>query len=224
MNNPLIKPFLQPIVRPITRILIGAIASPIFKVFLTKVVRLQTLDEELEKDIGEWFRASLMLLVATRNCETFLFPWVGEAYQAEGEKYWVMVGFRFLLAIGVVEAMPDQELFAIIHPGPPKLTYTKERTFGAQVKEQFWPFMRGVVCQHLNRSSPVFGILAAIAPGTIGWVCYGMAVTQYLIIGLVTSRDKAIDVLSVFDAQVARRREELLSEFGTTPPEESNSS
>jgi hypothetical protein len=42
---------------------------------------------------------------------------------------------------------------------------------------------------------------------------------QYLFIGLVTSRDRAIDVLMVFDEQMATRRHELvrqvriLSEF-----------
>ena len=214
MNNPLIKPFLQPIVRPITRLLVGTIAIPLFRLFLKKVVRLQTLDAELEKDVSEWFRASLLLLVATRNTETYLFPWVSEAYQVEGDRYWVMVGFRLMLAIGVVDAMPDQELFSIIHPGPPELKYEKKRSLWSQVKEQFGPFIKGVLCQHLNRSSPVFAILAAIAPGMVGWICYGVAVTQYLIIGLVTSKDKAIDVLNVFDQQVARRREELVREFG----------
>ena len=74
-------------------------------------------------------------------------------------------------------------------------------------------YLKGVVCQHINRSSPVFAILAVIAPGWIGWLCYGMALLQYLIIGLVTSRDRAIDVLSVFDEQVRLRRDELIREF-----------
>jgi hypothetical protein len=47
----------------------------------------------------------------------------------------------------------------------------------------------------------------------VGWVCYLMAITQYLIIGLVTSRDRALDVLSEFDRAVARRRNELIEEF-----------
>jgi hypothetical protein len=40
-----------------------------------------------------------------------------------------------------------------------------------------------------------------------------MAITQYLIIGLVTSRDRALDVLSEFDRAVAKRRNELIEEF-----------
>ena len=47
----------------------------------------------------------------------------------------------------------------------------------------------------------------------VGWVCYLMAISQYLIIGLVTRRDRALDVLSEFDRAVAKRREELVKEF-----------
>jgi len=47
----------------------------------------------------------------------------------------------------------------------------------------------------------------------VGWVCYLMAITQYLIIGLVTRRDKALDMLNEFDRAVAERRQELVEEF-----------
>jgi hypothetical protein len=47
----------------------------------------------------------------------------------------------------------------------------------------------------------------------VGWVCYLAAITQYLIIGLVTRRDKALDMLSEFDRAVADRRKELVEEF-----------
>ena len=47
----------------------------------------------------------------------------------------------------------------------------------------------------------------------VGWVCYLLAITQYLIIGLVTSRDRAMDVLSEFDRAVAQRRREIIEEF-----------
>ena len=47
----------------------------------------------------------------------------------------------------------------------------------------------------------------------VGWICYLMAIVQYLIIGLVTSRDRAVDVLTEFDRAVARRRKELIEEF-----------
>ena len=47
----------------------------------------------------------------------------------------------------------------------------------------------------------------------VGWVCYLLAITQYLIIGLVTRRDKALDMLSEFDRAVAERRKELVEEF-----------
>ena len=69
-------------------------------------------------------------------------------------------GLRLLLAIGVIEAMPDQELFAIIHPGPPKLKPQKGML--REIWIQRVPILKGVLCQHLNRLSPVLAIMAAI--------------------------------------------------------------
>jgi hypothetical protein len=40
-----------------------------------------------------------------------------------------------------------------------------------------------------------------------------LAIAQYLVIGLVTSRDRALDVLASFDAEVAARRDELLADI-----------
>jgi hypothetical protein len=228
---------LKPIVRPITRFFVGAIAVPMFRVFTRKVLRFKTLDAELEKDLEQWFRGAVLLLFATQNMETMLFPWVKPIVQARlaqyahvapaeptiapfspievqhDEKGWILLGLRVMLAIGVVQMMPDQELFAVIHHGPPKLTFDKKSKWWPQVRSQAWPMLRGHLCVHLNRSSPVFAILAAIAPGTPGWVCYTMALIQYLIIGLVTSRDKALNVLQIFDETVERRRQELIDEF-----------
>ena len=42
---------------------------------------------------------------------------------------------------------------------------------------------------------------------------YGAAIGQYLLIGLVTSRDRVFDVLSEFDRAVAERRRDLIEEF-----------
>ena len=204
-------PLLRPILRPVTRLVVGVIAIPIFRGFLRHVVRLQDLDEELEKDLEQWFRGALLLLVATRNMEETMFGWVQTAW--DGDLQWVTMGLRLMLAIGVVQSMPDQELFAVIHPGPQKMRFRKGQSYFLQWKQQVPAYFKGVLCQHINRSSPVFAILAAIAPGWIGWMCYGVALLQYLIIGLVTSRDRAIDVLSVFDAQVKLRRDELIREF-----------
>jgi sensor histidine kinase YesM len=178
---------------------------------------MQVLDAELEKDLEQWFRASLVLLVATRNMEMVLFGWLySENVTPMGDFSPMgvfLMGLRLLLAISVIEMMPDQELFSIIHPGPPKIKYDKTKSFWSHVKEYSWPMTKGIVCQHLNRSSPVFAILCAIAHGWVGWFCYGMALAQYLIIGLVTSKDKALDALSEFDRQVAERRRALIEEF-----------
>ncbi len=217
LNNPLVRPVLQPVVRPITRLLIGLIAIPLFRLVLKRVARVKSLDLEMEKDFEEWFRASLLLLAATRNMETLIFPWVTEEYQDTGETYWMMVGLRVLLAIGVIEAMPDQGLFQIIYPGPPKLNFSRDHGIFREIRERFREIVTGYLCQYINRSSPVFAIMATIAEGWIGWVCYGLAVAQYLLIGLVTSRDKARDVLSAFDHQVALRRQQLVDEFQPAP-------
>jgi hypothetical protein len=219
---------LRPLIRPLTRFLVGVLAIPLFRLFLRRVVRLQELDKELEQNLELWFRGSLLLLVATANMEHLLFGWISEVtvLDLQDRHSWIAIGFRLLLAIGVVEAMPNQALFAIIHPGPPPLRLKRGAPcFG--LKELCWPYIRGLFCQHLNRSSPVLAIMAAIFGGNpndpvnpaseihwiVGWVCYGMAVTQYLIIGLVTSKDKALDALSEFDRQVAIRRQELIDEI-----------
>jgi len=47
----------------------------------------------------------------------------------------------------------------------------------------------------------------------VGWVCYALAIVQFLIIGLVSSRDKALDVLKDFDQQIKLRRDELVDQY-----------
>jgi hypothetical protein len=134
---------------------------------------------------------------------------------------WLSLGLRLLVAVGVIEAMPDQALFSIIHPGPTKLLFPRGRRLQA-AREQWWPFCRGIISRHLDRSSSVFAILSVIFGGesdrTVGWVCYFLAIAQFLIIGLVSSRDKALDVLSEFDQQVRRRRDELATEIAPAAP------
>ncbi|MEO2014259.1 MAG: DNA topoisomerase I [Fuerstiella sp.] len=276
MNLPLFKSVL----RPITRVIVGFIAIPIFRFIMRRVFRLQDLDDELEKDLEQWFRGALLLLAASANMEHLLFGWMAQLDWME-RMDWLTMGLRLMLAVGVIEAMPDQELFAVIHPGPPKIKPGR-----SGLKEFWrlkWQFLKGFVCQHLNRSSPVLAMMAAIVGAElmtlsdidhgkiaratvvdwsysqqigavtpvqammaaqiynenlhdvgvhlaeigemnaehqrhwerwmVGWCCYLLAITQYLIIGLVTSRDRALDVLSEFDRAVAERRRELIEEF-----------
>jgi hypothetical protein len=216
----ILQQFLKPLIKPLTRLIVGVLAIPLFRMIMRRVVRMQVLDAELEKDLEQWFRGSLVLLVATRNMEMVLFGWLySENTPSVGDFSPMgafLMGLRLLLAISVIEMMPDQELFSIIHPGPPKIKYDKTKSLWTQIKEYSWPMTRGIVCQHLHRSSPVFAILCAIAPGRVGWFCYGMALAQYLFIGLVTSKDKALDALTEFDRQVAERRRELIEEFDYT--------
>jgi len=202
------------LLRPLIRLLVGFVAIPLFRIFLRRVIHLQRLDTELTKDLEQWVRGSLLLLVTTQNVEYALF---GEFLDNLGKEYvWLSLGMRLLLAVGVIETMPDQALFSIIHPGPSRLFFPKGRRLAA-VREQWWPFCKGLVWRHLDRSSSVFAIMAVIfgAPThtVVGWVCYGLAVVQFLIIGLVSSRDKALDVLKEFDQQIKLRRDELSDRY-----------
>ncbi len=269
-------PILRGVLKPFTRLLVGLIAIPIFRFILKRVFRLHTLDKELEKDLEEWFRGALLLLAATANMEHLLFWWVQNVDWLDRAD-WLTMGLRLMLAIGVIEAMPDQELFAVMHPGPPRLH--KGVSFFRQVWQKRWDFFKGIACRHLSRSSPVLAMMCAIVGAQlpsmeehradiarhdfvigwsyceqcsmamplqclasaaqvhhvmpeiaaikrnvdqferrherwmVGWVCYLAAITQYLIIGLVTRRDKALDMLSEFDRAVADRRKELVEEF-----------
>ena len=208
-----VKPILGKVLSPALRLIVGVLAVPIFRFVLRRIFRIQELDEELEKDLEQWFKASLVLLAATKNAEDVMFGWIlGEPTAGVNFKDAIVVGMRLFLVIGVIESMPDQELFPIIHPGP-KFKYERKKGLLQCLREQWKTFLKGSVCQHLNRTSPVFAILSAIFPGPTGWICFGIAITQYLIIGLVTSRDRALDILSEFDRQVAIRRRELLQEF-----------
>jgi hypothetical protein len=117
-----------------------------------------------------------------------------------------------LLVLGVIEGMPDQALFSVIHPGPRPPKIDRQNLLRSLIG--YLPeLLRGLVCQHLNRSSPVFAILCVVLPpGQIGWIFYGLAITQYLIIGLVSSRDKAVDVLRKYDQAVAEQRHQIEEE------------
>lgn len=194
------------VVRPAARLLVSIVAIPLFRFTLRRVVMVEAFSQELQKDLEQWFRGSVVLLIATRNMEAFLFGWIPAAVRDQYEP--LAMGMRILLAIGVIEAMPDQSLFSIIHPGPSMLLLPK----GARLRgmrENWRALSWGLAAKHLNRSSPVFAILAVLLSGPVGWVCYGFAVVQYLIIGLVSSRDAAIDALEQFDRQWTLRRKEV---------------
>jgi hypothetical protein len=196
--------------RPLARVIIRVAALPALRFCFHHVRALERLNDELEKDLAEWIRGSLLLLLVTANMEVLLwhplipFPDLIDAHK------WFGVGLRIMLAIAVVQMMPDQELFTIIHPGPRIPCFPPGTSLGGKIRLCANPLCLGMFWQHLSRSSPVFAILAVIFTGWIGWLCYTMAVIQYLIIGLVTSRDRAIDVLMLFDVQMAARRHELV--------------
>jgi hypothetical protein len=204
-------------VRPFTRVIVGLIAIPLFRLFRRRVIRVQELNEELERDIDQWFRGSILLLIASATMEPVIFPWADRIAQWRGDSIivdnWITLALRLMLAIGVIEGMPDQTLFAIIHPGLRRVRFEKGVGIPTNLWRQKKNILLAMICQHLNRSSPVFAILSTLLDGPLGMTFYGLAITQYLIIGLVTSRDRAKDVLSEFDLRVAERRRELIDEL-----------
>ena len=211
-------PGIRLITKPFTRMLLKLIAVPLFRFLLKYLLRVDVISRELEKDLSQWFRASVLLLFATHNMEEFLFQTSTRDFKHEKTIDAVLFGMRLFLAIGCIEGMPDQELFRFIHTGPPKIKAKKFRAILEELRQTWHAWLWGVASIHLSRSSPVFAIITVFQVGPAGWVCYGLAVTQYLVIGLATSRDKAIDVLTSFDVEVATRRAELLSELQTDEP------
>jgi hypothetical protein len=200
--------------KPFVKLIISLVAVPLCRLFLHRVVRKKDLDSELERDITLWLGGSVVLLIATANMESFFFKWIPP--EIRDDKIWV-VAFRLLAAISAIERMPDQALFAIIHPGPPK-PHIDWRNPWTSLKAYLPKLGFGLLCQHFNRSSPVLAILTVFFRGPIGWICYGLAITNYLIIGLVSSRDRALDVLQQFDQAVAKQREELIEELAPHDP------
>ena len=225
----LVDQLLSPIVRPCTRLFVGLLAIPAFRRVRRSFNPSAERDEELEKDLEQWTRGAILLFVATHNFERWLQGFLSETVNQwlwfkmnihwdltfSDQNVWLAAG-RLMVAIGVVETMPDQQLFSVIHPGLRGLPIDRKLGIVANLKAVWLPFLRGSACHHLSRSSPVFAILAVIFPGTTGWVCYGLAIVQYLIIGLVTSRDRALDVLSAFDRQIEIQRNKLIQEFHIT--------
>lgn len=204
----------RPLVRPLTRLIVRLAARPALHFCFRHLPALERLSDELEKDLAEWIRGSLLLLLVTANIEDRLWQNVIPFRELLDRHEWLGVGLRIMLAVAVVQLMPDQELFTIIHPGPrlPRLIHGQTRW--SQIRVCWKSVLAGVFFQHLSRSSPVFAILSVIFSDAVGWVCYGLAIFQYLIIGLVTSRDRAISVLTLFDEQMAARRHELVRQFG----------
>ncbi len=209
----------KPVLRPVFRLLTGALAIPLFRFIARRCFRGRTLTGEMQRDLERWFRGAVILLAATANLEDFLFGWLP---WHKSEDPWLTMLLRLLLAIGVIESMPDQDVFSILHRGPPKAKLTTRAGWS-----EFWgrrfDFLRGLGVLHLKRSSPVFVIMTVIfggAMGTrefvIGWVFYGLAVTQYLIIGIITQRDRLDGLLRQFDVSAEEIRKGLEREEG--PP------
>ncbi|MCA8996180.1 MAG: DNA topoisomerase I, partial [Planctomycetaceae bacterium] len=118
----LIQRVLAPVMRPAARFIVGMIAIPLLRMVRARVQPDKEWDEEFERDLEQWFRSSIVLFLATKNVEQAIANWMDIKFQIELDQWWVTAG-RLMLAIGVVETMPDQQLFSIIHPGPSKLKW-----------------------------------------------------------------------------------------------------
>ena len=88
-------PGIRLITKPITRTLLKLIAIPIFRFLLKYLLRIDVISQELEKDLTQWFRASVLLLFATHNMEEILF----QSKWHEQELDAVLFGLRLFLAI-----------------------------------------------------------------------------------------------------------------------------
>jgi hypothetical protein len=203
----------KPVLRPVIRFICGLIAIPLFRLILKRVCRVETRDEEMERDLEGWFRGAILLLAATANMEAILFGWI--SLFKSGDSAWITLLPRLLLAVGVIESMPDEDVFSILHRGPPKLKLTT-RAGWREAWRRRGEMLRGLGVLHLRRSSPVFVIMAVVIGDeqhdrehTVGWWCYGLAITQYLIIALITQRDKFAGLLDAFDRQADAIRSEI---------------
>jgi hypothetical protein len=204
----------KPVLRPVIRFVSGLIAIPLFRLILRKVFRVEAHDAEMERDLETWFRGAILLLAATANMEGILFGWIN--WWETGDNAWLTLLLRLLLAIGVIESMPDEDVFAILHRGPPKLKLTSRagwRDAWGRRKQ----VLRGLGVLHLRRSSPVFVIMAVVIGDenrnlqhTVGWWCYALAISQYLVIALITQRDKFSGLLESFDREASVIRNEIL--------------
>jgi hypothetical protein len=212
---------LRTILKPLSRVLAGIIAVRIIRFVLKRVGKVKVLDKEFERDVELWFRASLVLLLSTANMEHILFGWI--PFDMQDRYASLGMALRLLLVMGVIETMPDQEIFSVLHRGPPAVPFGKG--FLSRLWKARKPILSGMFNQHIKRSSPVFAILAAIFGGdkgtdawAVGWCCYAIALFQYLYIALVTSSDKAQEALVMFDEQMKAMRQELKDSLSTDPP------
>jgi hypothetical protein len=210
--------FYKPVMRPVVRLVCGLIAIPLFRFVMRRVFRVQVHNDEMERDLEQWFRGAIVMLAATANLEHFLFGWSKWWQQQDAAKeiVWQTLALRLLLAVGVIESMPDEDIFSVVHRGPPKLKLTSRAGWKEAWADKM-EVLKGIGVLHLRRSSPVFLIMAVILGGkpgdvlyTVGWWCYGLAITQYLIIALITQRDKFEGILDAFDRGTSAMRDAIL--------------
>ena len=77
---------------------------------------------------------------------------------------------------------------------------------------------------YLKRQYTTIALVGVVVGGTagtrdfvIGWVFYGLAIVQYLIIGLATESDRLTGLLEQFDRSAEAIRDELQSKEVTVP-------
>ena len=91
------------ITRPMARLIIRMGAVPGAAILFHHVRALERLDDELEKDLAEWIRGSLLLLLITANMEVLLWHKLIPYPDLLDKHKWFGVGLRIMLAIAVMQ-------------------------------------------------------------------------------------------------------------------------
>ena len=196
-------PLYESIISPFFRLILRWLTWPLVRltlhiVNLDRRTRSPETRERVQSMLEHWLRGAVFLLAASRNMEEVLFGWV--PLFAQGEERWIAFAGRLMLASTVVEAMP---------PDPVDVLRRKRRCGFRELLIWFrsprkawriWqPDLFRLLMRHLSRSSPVLVILTTIAPGWVGWVSFGLALSQYLAVGIITCRigDSSLGLLPV---------------------------
>src|SRR5580658_9465500 len=103
MRDLVFEYLLRPVARQLTRLIIRLAATPALRFLFHHVPALERLDQELEKDLAEWFRGSLLLLLVTANMEVLLWHNLVPFRDMLDKHGWLGVGLRIMLAIGVIQ-------------------------------------------------------------------------------------------------------------------------
>ena len=120
--------------RPLTRLIMRLAALPALRFCSTTSRRSNVWTTSWRRIWRNGFAASLLLLLVTANMEVLLWHPLIPFPDLMDEHKWFGVGLRIMLAIAVVQLMPDQELFTVIHPGPRIPRFPPGTSLGGKIR------------------------------------------------------------------------------------------